>query len=107
MEYFSRQIMLWGEDTQKDLKSKKVLIVGSGGLGCSVAMALSGSGVGQIDIVDFDKVELHNIHRQILFNLNDIGKFKRISDVIVANRYDHELDDVKKKIYTRDFNGKD
>jgi len=76
VEYFSRQIMLWGEDTQKNLQSKKVLVVGSGGLGCSVAMALSGSGVGQIDIVDFDKVEFHNIHRQILFDLQDIGEFK-------------------------------
>jgi adenylyltransferase/sulfurtransferase len=76
VEYFSRQIMLWGEHTQKVLESKKILIVGSGGLGCSVATALSGSGIGQIDIVDFDKVELHNIHRQILFNIEDKGKYK-------------------------------
>ena len=74
--YFSRQIMLWGEDTQELLSQKKVLIVGSGGLGCSVALALSGSGIGFIDIVDFDRVEVHNIHRQVLFDLDDIGEFK-------------------------------
>jgi len=75
-DYYSRQIMLWGEDTQNNLKSKKVLIVGSGGLGCSVALALSGSGIGVIDIVDFDKIEIHNIHRQVLFSIEDNGKYK-------------------------------
>ena len=74
--YFSRQIMLWGEDTQANLANKRVLIVGSGGLGCSVALALSGTGIGTIDIVDFDKVELHNIHRQVLFNIEDCNEFK-------------------------------
>jgi len=75
-EYFSRQIMLWGKEKQEALLNKKVLIVGSGGLGCSVALALSGSGIGTIDIVDFDRVEEHNIHRQILFDLKDIGEYK-------------------------------
>ena len=74
--YYSRQIMLWGEETQESLASKRVLIVGSGGLGCSVALALSGSGIGVLDIVDFDRVELHNIHRQVLFNGDDVGKYK-------------------------------
>ncbi len=74
--YYSRQVMLWGEETQKSLSSKRVLIVGSGGLGCSVALALSGSGISTVDIVDFDRVEEHNIHRQLLFNLEDIGEFK-------------------------------
>ena len=74
--YYSRQIMLWGEEKQDILREKRVLIVGSGGLGCSVALALSGSGVGRVDIVDFDKVEIHNIHRQVLFNESDVGEFK-------------------------------
>jgi len=74
--YYSRQIMLWGEETQKSLASKRVLIVGSGGLGCSVTLALSGSGIDVLDIVDFDRVEIHNIHRQVLFNGDDVGKFK-------------------------------
>jgi len=74
--YFSRQIMLWGQEVQDALATKRVLIVGSGGLGCSVALALSGSGIDIIDIVDFDRVEVHNIHRQVLFDMEDNGKFK-------------------------------
>ena len=76
MDYFYRQIELWGEDTQKALKSKKILIIGAGGLGSSFAYALGSSGVGEICVVDFDSVSLHNIHRQILFKLDDCGKFK-------------------------------
>jgi len=86
-EYFSRQIMLWGDEIQNSLKSKKVLIVGSGGLGCSVALALSGSGVGVIDLVDFDKIELHNIHRQVLFSVEDNGKYKaEVASNIIKKR---------------------
>jgi len=74
--YFSRQIMLWGKEAQDALQSKRVLIVGSGGLGCSLLLALSGAGIGKIDVVDFDMVEKHNIHRQVLFDIDSIGKPK-------------------------------
>ncbi len=75
-DYFNRQIQLWGEEVQTSLEDKKIAIIGSGGLGCSLAMALGTSGIGQIDIVDFDKVGLHNIHRQIAFTLNDENRLK-------------------------------
>ncbi len=75
-DYFKRQIELWGEETQESLSSKKIAIIGSGGLGCSLALALGSSGIGYIDIVDFDRVSLHNIHRQIAFTLNDESKNK-------------------------------
>jgi adenylyltransferase/sulfurtransferase len=75
-DYFNRQIQLWGEETQTSLQDKKIAIIGSGGLGCSLAMALGTSGIGQIDMVDFDQVSLHNIHRQIAFQLKDEGKYK-------------------------------
>ncbi|PSM52004.1 ThiF family protein [Campylobacter blaseri] len=89
MNYFHRQIQLWGEDTQNLLKDKKVLIVGSGGLGSSLAYALGSSGIGQIDVVDFDTVSIHNIHRQILFNLEDGDKFKaEIFKEKIEKRYD-------------------
>lgn len=80
-EYFNRQIKLWGEETQASLQDKKIAIIGSGGLGCSLAMALGTSGIGQIDMVDFDQVSLHNIHRQIAFQLKDEGKYK--AEVVV------------------------
>jgi len=75
-EYFNRQIQLWGSVTQQSLQNKKIAIIGSGGLGCSLAMALGTSGIGEIHMVDFDTVSTHNIHRQIAFTLDDEGKNK-------------------------------
>ena len=75
-QYFNRQIQLWGEATQKTLQNKKIAIIGSGGLGCTLAMALGTSGIGEIHMVDFDTVSNHNIHRQIAFTLADEGKNK-------------------------------
>ena len=74
--YFKRQIELWGEAAQKSLQKKKIAIIGSGGLGCTLAMALGTSGIGEIHMVDFDTVSYHNIHRQIAFTLEDEGKNK-------------------------------
>jgi molybdopterin/thiamine biosynthesis adenylyltransferase len=75
-EYFNRQIQLWGEDTQQLLQDKKIAIIGCGGLGCSVAISLGASGIGHIDLVDFDEVGVHNIHRQIGFKIGDEGQKK-------------------------------
>ncbi|MBN2825627.1 MAG: ThiF family adenylyltransferase [Campylobacterales bacterium] len=74
--YFKRQIELWGEPKQRSLQSKSIVIIGAGGLGSSLAMALGTSGIGRVDTVDFDRVSLHNIHRQIAFRLEDEGKNK-------------------------------
>ena len=84
--YFNRQIQLWGEETQNSLQNKKIVIIGSGGLGCSLGVALGASGIGRIDIVDFDTVGVHNIHRQIGFKIGDEGKAKCdvLKDLIVS-----------------------
>ena len=79
-EYFNRQIKLWGQETQKSLQNKKVAIIGSGGLGCTLGIALGASGIGEFAFVDFDTVGVHNIHRQIGFKVGDDGKYK--SDVL-------------------------
>jgi molybdopterin-synthase adenylyltransferase len=76
MEYFHRQVQLWGEETQRSLQSKRIAIIGSGGLGSSLAFALGASGIGTIHLVDFDEVSVHNIHRQIAFKVGDEGKNK-------------------------------
>jgi len=78
VERYSRQIVLKNIGTagQKLIMKSKVLIVGTGGLGCPIADYLSRAGVGTIGIVDFDKVNLSNIHRQPMYNSKDIGKFK-------------------------------
>ena len=78
MQYFHRQVQLWGEDTQTLLQSKKIAIIGSGGLGSSLAFALGASGIGEIHMIDFDEVSLHNIHRQIAFKVGDEGKNKAV-----------------------------
>lgn len=76
MHYFHRQVQLWGEETQHLLQTKRIAIIGSGGLGSSLAFALGASGIGEIHMVDFDTVSLHNIHRQIAFKMGDEGKYK-------------------------------
>lgn len=78
MKYFHRQVQLWGEETQKSLQNKKIVIIGSGGLGSSLAFALGASGIGEIHMVDFDEVSHHNIHRQIAFKIGDEGKNKAV-----------------------------
>lgn len=76
MRYFHRQVQLWGEETQRSLQEKKIAIIGSGGLGSSLSYALGASGIGEIHIIDFDEVSVHNIHRQISFKIGDEGKNK-------------------------------
>ena len=74
--YFHRQIQLWGEEKQQNLQNKKIAIIGAGGLGSSLAIALGSSGIGEFHLIDFDHVEVHNIHRQIAFTTQDEGKSK-------------------------------
>ncbi len=62
-----------GETGQQKLLLAKVLVVGAGGLGCPVLQYLTAAGVGKIGIVDDDIVSLTNLHRQVLYNTNDIG----------------------------------
>jgi len=85
MQYFHRQVKLWGEETQEKLQSKRIAIIGSGGLGSSLAFALGASGIGTIHMIDFDEVSLHNIHRQVAFKVGDEGKNKAVinADIIM------------------------
>ncbi|WP_057938342.1 HesA/MoeB/ThiF family protein [Algoriphagus resistens] len=72
---YSKQVML--EDVgllgQSKLKEAKVLVIGAGGLGAPLLQYLTSIGIGTIGIVDFDVVELTNLHRQILFTPDDAG----------------------------------
>jgi len=65
-----------GLDGQRKLKAAKVLCIGAGGLGSPVTMYLAAAGVGEIGIVDFDRVDLSNLQRQILHDTADVGKLK-------------------------------
>ena len=75
---YSRQIILKnvGVVGQKKISNSKILIVGIGGLGSPAADLLTRSGIGCIGLMDYDKVNLSNIHRQTLYTTDDIGKFK-------------------------------
>ena len=78
LERYSRQIVLKniGITGQKKISLSKVLIVGAGGLGCPIADLLCRAGVGEIGIIDYDKISLSNLNRQTLFDTNDINKYK-------------------------------
>jgi sulfur-carrier protein adenylyltransferase/sulfurtransferase len=75
---YNRQILLpqLGEDGQRALKESRVLLVGAGGLGSPVALYLAAAGVGTIGLVDFDAVDLPNLHRQILHGSAGVGSSK-------------------------------
>ncbi len=68
-----------GDEGQEKLKKAKVLVIGAGGLGCPVLQYIATAGVGIIGIIDFDKIEIHNLHRQILYTENQIGLNKAIT----------------------------
>jgi sulfur-carrier protein adenylyltransferase/sulfurtransferase len=75
---YSRHLIMpeVGMDGQLKLKQAKVLCIGTGGLGAPLGLYLAAAGVGRIGLVDFDKVDLSNLQRQILFDTNDIGRPK-------------------------------
>ena len=77
-QLFVRQTTLTeiGESGQQKLQQTSVLIVGCGGLGNSVATSLAGSGIGTIHLVDFDTVDITNLHRQLFFTTEDVDKPK-------------------------------
>ena len=78
IERYSRQIVIKNIGTlgQQKIIRSNILIIGMGGLGCPVAELLVRAGVGNLGIVDFDKVSLSNLHRQTLYDNKDLNKFK-------------------------------
>jgi len=78
LDRYSRQVMLEeiGYQGQLKLKQSKVCVVGVGGLGNPIVTRLTAMGVGKIRIVDRDVIELSNLHRQTMFNEDDVGQVK-------------------------------
>ena len=77
-QLYKRQTTLreFGELSQQKLAEAKVVIIGCGGLGSVAAVYLSSSGIGRIHLVDYDVVEISNLHRQVFYKTDDIGKLK-------------------------------
>jgi molybdopterin/thiamine biosynthesis adenylyltransferase/rhodanese-related sulfurtransferase len=75
---YDRQIILpeIGIEGQEKLKNAKVLVIGAGGLGSPVLQYLAAAGIGTLGIMDFDRIDESNLHRQILYRTTDIGKPK-------------------------------
>lgn len=75
---YSRQeaIPRLGKKRQRKLLNSSVAVIGAGGVKSPLLFYLAAAGVGRIRIIDFDKVELSNLNRQILYTMEDIGKYK-------------------------------
>jgi len=78
LERYQRQMVLpdFGTEGQQKLAAAKVLVVGAGGLGVPVMQYLSAMGVGTLGLADADVVSLSNLHRQVLYTSEDIGRSK-------------------------------
>ena len=78
LDKFSRQVMLEeiGYNGQLKLKHAKVCVVGTGGLGNPITTRLAAMGIGTLRIVDRDVIELSNLHRQTMFDEDDVGQVK-------------------------------
>lgn len=73
---FERIINLIGKDNFMKIQTKKVLIIGCGGVGGYALETLVRSGINNIDIIDFDKIDITNLNRQIITNQSNIEKLK-------------------------------
>ena len=78
LQIFSRQLILneFKEKNFDTLQKKHIVIIGMGGIGCPLSQYLIASGIKKLTIIDHDKIDITNLNRQILFNINDIGKNK-------------------------------
>uniref|UniRef100_A0A669BKR0 Adenylyltransferase and sulfurtransferase MOCS3 n=1 Tax=Oreochromis niloticus TaxID=8128 RepID=A0A669BKR0_ORENI len=86
---YSRQLLLpeLGVQGQLNLSKTSVLIVGCGGLGCPLAQYLAAAGVGRLGLLDYDEVELSNLHRQVLHGEENQGQAKALSAASAVQRY--------------------
>lgn len=91
---YLRQVVLSevGTKGQQKLKNAKVLVIGAGGLGCPVLQILASSGVGTLGIVDGDTVDISNLHRQLLYNIDDCGKNKADVAARAIQKINSEID---------------
>jgi adenylyltransferase/sulfurtransferase len=103
---YSRHIILpdVGGAGQKKLLNAKVLLVGAGGLGSPAAMYLAAAGVGTLGIVDFDRVDLSNLQRQLLHRTRDIGRPKLDSAQDTLNALNPDVRVIKHEIVLHSSN---
>ncbi|NIO37868.1 hypothetical protein GTO27_09220 [Candidatus Bathyarchaeota archaeon] len=114
-EYYKRQFVLpeLGREGQEKLRRSKVAVIGLGGLGSSATQYLSLAGVGYLRLVDQDTVELDNLHRQVLYTLDDIrfpkveSAARRVKEINPEIRVDPIPENVRKSNVDRILEGVD
>ncbi|MEM8593649.1 MAG: ThiF family adenylyltransferase [Pseudomonadota bacterium] len=86
---FSRQqkLSFLSDEGQTALANSRVLVFGAGGLGCAALPYLVTSGIGNITVVDGDVIEAHNLHRQLLFRADDVGRYKAEQAVMALSSF--------------------
>nr|QCI08286.1 Molybdopterin biosynthesis protein [Pterothamnion crispum] len=113
-QQYARHLVLdnIGLNGQKRLKNAKVLIVGAGGLGCPAILYLSASGIGCIGIIDYDKINLSNLNRQIIYNIENINEYKtdctklkiqKINKKCQINTYNYKLTKINAKHIIKNY----
>ena len=73
---FQRTELLLGADAMEKLKNSRIAVFGVGGVGGYAVEALARSGVGQLDLIDSDRVHITNINRQIIATSDTVGEYK-------------------------------
>ena len=103
-ERYSRQIFIEeiGVEGQRKIMNSKVLIVGAGGLGSPVLQYLAAAGIGRLALVDFDKVELHNLNRQVIHSEKQlhVSKTKSAADYIEQHNSTIDFQPIQLKLVT-------
>jgi molybdopterin/thiamine biosynthesis adenylyltransferase/rhodanese-related sulfurtransferase len=91
---YSRTMLLEeiGEEGQLKLLNAKVLLVGAGGLGSPAGLYFAACGVGTLGIIDFDRVDLSNLNRQVIHGTDDVGRFKVDSAKAAIERLNSDVD---------------
>ncbi len=104
---YARHIPLIGVEGQEKLRRMTVLVAGVGGLGCFEATLLACLGVGRLVLVDYDRVRIEDLNRQILYTPEDLGKPKVLAAAERLRKFNPEVEvvPVEEKI-TRDSVGR-
>ncbi len=97
---FDRLISLIGEDNYKAIQNKRILLIGLGGVGSYALEALVRNGFKNITIIDYDKIDITNLNRQLLTNTQNIGHSKVIEGLLRAKSINPniEIDGIEKKL---------
>ena len=96
---YERTLALIGEDSLNKIKRKNILVLGTGGVGGYAIETLVRSGIQNITIVDYDKIDSSNINRQVIANSNNIGNYK-------VNEWEKRIKEINKDIQVKKINEK-